>query len=106
MMTDKIDTLNDEQLDKKPATRTKKPKMFHVVLLNDDFSPMDFVVFILKNIFHKSQQEAEMLMLQVHIEGKGIAGTYTFEIAETKQILTMDVAKIEQHPLMAVLEEA
>ncbi len=86
-------------------TKVKKPSMWNVVLCNDDFTPMDFVVFVLKHIFHKSQQDADMLTLDIHLKGKGIAGTFSYEVAETKQALTMDMAKLEQHPLLAVLEK-
>jgi ATP-dependent Clp protease adaptor protein ClpS len=85
--------------------KVKKPPMYHVILLNDDFTTQDFVVFILQKIFHKSQRDAESLMLDVHLIGKGIAGTYIREVAETKVKETMDLAKLEQHPLMAVLEK-
>jgi ATP-dependent Clp protease adaptor protein ClpS len=90
----------------RPATKIKKPSMYHVVLLNDDFTPMDFVVFILQKIFHKSLQDANLIMLEVHKKGKGIAGTYTYEVAEMKAIETLEAAKREQHPLQAVVERA
>src|SRR4051812_7529539 len=84
------------------AERTKpklrKPHMFNVILLNDDFTPMAFVVHVLELIFHKQRQEAELIMLEVHQKGKAIAGTYNLEIAETRLMKTIDMARQAQHP--------
>ena len=73
---------------------------------NDDFTPMDFVVAILMKVFKKSVDEAEQLMMEVHKKGKGVAGVYTFEIAETKVSQVMNAAKRAQHPLQCTLEKA
>jgi len=84
--------------------KTKKPRKFKVLLLNDDFTPMDFVIDLLITVFHKSSAEATRLMLTVHQEGKGIAGVYTREIAETKAVQARQFAKSEGHPLLAQIE--
>lgn len=86
-------------------TKTKKPSMWNVVMLNDDFTPMDFVVGILMKIFHKSRAEAEAITFQVHVEGKGIAGTYTFEVAEMKVQDAMDLARRAGHPFQCTIEQ-
>ncbi|MCX7602044.1 MAG: ATP-dependent Clp protease adapter ClpS [Meiothermus sp.] len=86
----------------KPATRT--PAMYKVLLLNDDYTPMDFVVFVLMRFFKKSELEATRIMLQVHHAGVGIAGVYPFEIAETKANQVMELARAEGHPLQCTIE--
>ena len=84
----------------------KEPKKFKVLLLNDDFSTMDFVIEVLMNIFHKPFDDALNIMLSIHKQGKGICGIYTFEIAETKITQVRKIAKKHGYPLRAVLEEA
>src|SRR4051812_5240260 len=84
---------------------TKKPAMYRVLLLNDDFTPMDFVVHILERFFSKNKQEATEIMLQVHRRGVGVCGTYTYEIAETKVSLVMDYARKNEHPLQCTMEK-
>ncbi len=90
----------------KPRPKTKKPSQYRVVLLNDDYTPMDFVIGILMGIFKKDQAEATRIMLNVHKSGIGICGVYTFEIAETKVAQVLDAAKREGHPLKCTLEKA
>ncbi|KIM06388.1 MAG: Clp protease ClpS [Sulfurovum sp. PC08-66] len=82
-----------------------KPKMYRVLLHNDDYTTMDFVIMILIKIFHKSQQEAEIIMLDVHKKGRGTCGIYTFEIAQTKVEQVKRLAKENQFPLLATMEE-
>ena len=89
----------------KPHVKTKKPSMYRVVLLNDDFTPMEFVVAVLKSVFDKSPQEATEIMMQVHREGVGVAGIYTYEIAETKAALVVDMARRSLHPLQCEIEK-
>lgn len=84
--------------------RHDKPKMFNVVLVNDDYTTMEFVTSILCDVFNKSVEEAERIMLHVHEKGKGVAGTYTYDIAETKQAMAMDRAHAEEHPLRVELQ--
>ena len=85
--------------------KLKKPSMYKVILLNDDFTPMDFVILILKRFFRKSEEEASKIMLQVHHQGAGIAGVYSHEIAETKVYLVNEFARSNQHPLKCIMEE-
>lgn len=83
-----------------------EPKKYKVILLNDDYSSMDFVVEVLMNIFHKPFDEAVNIMLSVHREGKGICGVYTYDIAETKVNHVRETAKRNGYPLRAMVEEA
>ena len=89
----------------KVRPKTKKPSMYRVLLMNDDYTPMEFVVSILMGIFKKTQEEATQVMLNVHQTGMGTCGVYTFEIAETKVAQVMDAAKRAQHPLQCTLEK-
>ncbi len=89
-----------------PLTRTKRPSLYKVVLLNDDFTPMEFVVQILENIFHKPHADAMQIMLEVHNKGAGICGTYTKDIAETKADEVIRIARINEHPLQCIVEKA
>ena len=89
----------------KPRTRTKKPRLYKVLLLNDDYTPMDFVIFILEQYFNKSRSEATGIMLQVHRTGIGICGVFTFEVAETKVSQVMNLAKQSEHPLQCTMEK-
>jgi ATP-dependent Clp protease adaptor protein ClpS len=82
----------------------KKPRKFKVVLINDDFTPMEFVCELLVYVFRKSAAEATRLMLTIHESGKGIAGVYTKEIAEAKAVQAQQFARAEGHPLMATIE--
>ena len=90
----------------KPAARVKKPSMYKVVMLNDDYTPMEFVVMVLERFFNKSHDEATHIMMHVHQKGVGICGVYTYEIAETKVSQVMDLARQHQHPLQCTLEKA
>ncbi|MBK7845485.1 MAG: ATP-dependent Clp protease adapter ClpS [Bdellovibrionales bacterium] len=90
----------------KSRSKTKEPSLYKVVLLNDDFTPMDFVVQILKKFFGKSEAEANNIMLQVHNQGAGIAGVFSHEIAETKVYLVHEYSRQSQHPLKCVMEKA
>ncbi len=84
--------------------RVSVPKMFRVLLLNDDFTPMDFVVLVLKRFFGKSDEQATAVMLDVHKKGSGTAGTFTLETAEMKVMQTNQFARMNQYPLKATLE--
>jgi len=83
----------------------EEPKMYRVMLHNDDYTSMDFVVEVLTSIFHKSEQEAVDIMLQVHQKGKGLCGIYTYEIAEAKVWQTKEMAKANEFPLLVTMEE-
>ena len=87
-------------------TRPKKPSQFKVLLLNDDFTPMEFVVMVLKRFFNMDLEQATRVMLHVHQKGVGVCGIFTYEIAETKVNQVMDFAKANQHPLQCTLEKA
>lgn len=89
----------------KPKPRLEEPRFYKVILLNDDFTPMDFVVLILSKFFQKNADEATQIMLQVHNQGSGVAGTYSYEIAETKVYLVNDYARKNKHPLKCVMEK-
>jgi ATP-dependent Clp protease adaptor protein ClpS len=84
--------------------KVKRPSMWNIVFYNDDYTPMDFVEFALKTVFHMSTLDALALTLAVHTQGKGIAGTYTFEVAEQKQYEVMLAARVEEHPLRVEVE--
>lgn len=85
--------------------RTKKPSLYKVLLLNDDYTPMEFVVHVLERFFNKNREEATQIMLHVHQRGVGVCGVYTFEIAETKVAQTIDFARKHQHPLQCTMEK-
>lgn len=85
--------------------KLKKPSMYKVLLLNDDYTPMDFVILILKRFFRKSEEDAAKIMLQVHHQGAGIAGVYTHEIAETKVYTVNEFSKANKYPLKCVMDE-
>ena len=89
----------------KERDKTKKPSMYRVILMNDDYTPMEFVVSILMGVFNHSQEEATRIMLNVHRNGIGVCGIFTFEIAETKVSQVMDAARRNQHPLQCTLEK-
>ena len=86
--------------------QTKKPALYKVLLLNDDYTPMEFVVFVLEQFFQKGKEDAVRLMLQVHQNGMGICGIFTFEVAESKVKQVMDCAKENEHPLQCAMEKA
>jgi len=85
--------------------KIKQPPLYRVVLLNDDFTPMEFVVEILESVFGMERTRATQVMLEVHTKGKGICGMYNFEIAETKVAQVMGIAEQNQHPLLCTMEE-
>lgn len=84
----------------------ERPPLYRVVLLNDDFTPMEFVVDVLESIFGMQRTRATQVMLEVHTKGKGICGVFNFEIAETKVAQVMGIAKQQQHPLLCTMEES
>jgi ATP-dependent Clp protease adaptor protein ClpS len=86
--------------------KTKEPSLFGVVLLNDDYTPMQFVVDVLESLFQKSPAEAFRVMMQVHREGRGLAGVYTWEVAETKVDTLIAAAREQGYPLQATIEDA
>lgn len=95
----------DQLMLAEPEVKTKRPPFFKVVLLNDDFTPMDFVVFILKDIFHKNHEDAVSTMLDVHNKGAGICGVFTRDVAETKSELVTTLARRKEYPLQCLVEK-
>ncbi len=85
--------------------KTKKPSLYKVLLLNDDYTPMEFVVLVLERFFNKGREEATRIMLHVHHKGVGICGVYTYEVAETKVTQVTDFARQHQHPLQCTMEK-
>ena len=92
-------------LDLDVDNETAEPKQYKVLLLNDDYTPMDYVIFVLKKFFSKSETEAHAIMLDVHHKGAGVAGIYSFEVAETKVAQVNQFSKTNQYPLKTTLEE-
>jgi ATP-dependent Clp protease adaptor protein ClpS len=84
---------------------TKKPSLYKVLLLNDDYTPMEFVIHVLEKFFNKGREDATQVMLHVHQKGVGVCGVYTYEVAETKVAQTMDSARQHQHPLQCRMEK-
>lgn len=82
------------------------PRMYHVILLNDDFTPMDFVTLVLRRFFAKTEEQAAQIMLDVHRKGSGLAGIFTFELAEMKTMQVNQFSQMHQHPLKCIMEEA
>ena len=101
------DDRNDNGVDvvTKTKPKTKKPSMYRVLLLNDDYTSMEFVIHVLERYFNKDQQEATQIMLHVHQKGIGVCGIYPFEIAETKVMQVTDLARKNQHPLQCTMEK-
>lgn len=91
-------------LDSQP--KTKKPSMYNVLLLNDDYTPMEFVIMVLEKVFNKKQEEATQIMIHVHKNGIGVCGTFTYEVAESKCKSVMDMAKKNEHPLQSAMEKS
>jgi ATP-dependent Clp protease adaptor protein ClpS len=89
----------------KTITRTKKPSLYRVLLLNDDYTPMEFVVYVLERFFQKSREEATTIMLHVHQNGVGVCGVFTYEVAETKVAQVLDLARRHEHPLQCTMEK-
>ncbi len=101
----RIDDDGDAGLALKTRTRNKKPSMYKVLMLNDDYTPMEFVVYVLQRFFAMPDERARQIMLHVHQRGVGICGVYTYEVAETKVNQVMDLARENQHPLQCTIEK-
>jgi len=89
----------------KPKAETKRPSLYKVLMLNDDYTPMEFVVYVLQRFFNMDQTRAVDVMLTVHNKGVAVVGVYSFEIAETKVTQVMDCARSNQHPLQCTIEK-
>lgn len=103
---DRPQTQGDAGILTEKKTKTRRPPMYRVMLINDDYTTMDFVVYILETVFGKSKEEAHQLMLQVHQSGMGVCGIYSKEIAETKVQTVIHLARKEGFPLQCVMELA
>ena len=90
----------------KTRSKTKKPTPYRVLMLNDDYTPMEFVVLVLQRFFRMDMDQATQVMLHVHQKGVGVCGTFSYEVAETKVSQVMDFARQNQHPLQCTLEKA
>ena len=106
--TDDNDVGNDSDtgIAVRTKPKTKKPAMYQVIMLNDDYTPMEFVILVLERFFSKSSEEATQIMMHVHQKGVGVCGVFTFEVAEMKVQQVMDLARQHQHPLQCTLEKA
>ena len=100
-----IDQDNKVLIKKRTKKKLKKPSLYKVVMLNDDYTPMDFVVYLLKTFFKKNHEEASKIMLEVHNKGAAICGIFTFEIAETKILKVINTARNNGFPLLCILEK-
>jgi ATP-dependent Clp protease adaptor protein ClpS len=96
---------NEEAVVSESKEKLQKPPLYRVVIHNDDFTTMEFVVLVLRDVFNKSESEAFRIMLQVHTEGAGVAGVYTYEIANMKAEKATDLARASEFPLLFTLEE-
>jgi ATP-dependent Clp protease adaptor protein ClpS len=99
------DPQHDEAVITERKEKLKQPPRYKVLLHNDDFTTMDFVVYVLVTIFHKAESDAVRIMLAVHNQGVGVAGVYTYEIAETKVAQATNLARAHEYPLLCTLEE-
>lgn len=105
MMSDEFDDDGDAGVAVQTRTRTRRPPMYKVLLLNDDYTPMEFVVHILERFFHMTHAQAFEIMLTVHKKGVAVVGVFSHEIAETKVTQVMDLARRHQHPLQCTMEK-
>ena len=102
---DRRDSRQDTGTITRTRPKTKKPSLYRVMLLNDDYTPMEFVVLILQDVFNKTREEAVAVMLQVHNKGVGECGTFPYEVAETKVARVTETARKNQHQLQCVMEQ-
>ena len=107
-MSNKVRVTTSDKVDVtvKEKDRVAYPSMYDVIFLNDDYTPMEFVVMVLEKIFNKKQEEATQIMLHVHKNGIGVCGTFTYEVAESKCKSVMDMAKKNEHPLQCTMEKS
>ena len=102
---DSIHDSNDYAV-KEAKPKLKRPSLYRVILINDDYTPMEFVVEILESVFGMERGKATRVMLEVHTKGKGICGVFSYEIAETKVAQVTSIAREQQHPLLCTMEES
>ena len=99
------DPQNDQGVLEETRQQTRKPTLFRVILLNDDYTTMEFVVQLVETVFHKTPSAAHQIMMQVHTQGHAVCGAYSYEVAETKVATVQDLARRGGFPLQATLEE-
>ena len=99
------DQNNEVLIQKNTKKKLKRPSLYKVIMLNDDFTPMDFVVYLLKTFFQKNNDEASKIMLEIHNKGSGICGVFTYEIAETKILKVINTSRNNGFPLFCILEK-
>lgn len=85
--------------------KTRRPSLYRVLILNDDYTPMEFVVYVLERFFNKTREDATRIMLHVHQNGVGVCGVYSYEVAETKVAQVLDLARRNEHPLQCTMEK-
>ena len=102
---DNLDNDKDGQMLLEKEPKTKKPSLYRVIMLNDDYTPMEFVVLVLQRFFGHNHEMAQQIMLHVHQRGVGVCGVYSYEVAETKAAQVMDFARQNEHPLQLQLEK-
>jgi len=105
-MTDEHEQSGHDLVVEQVRPKLKKPPLYRVILLNDDYTPMEFVVDVLEKIFSMDREKATRVMLQVHTQGRGVCGVYTYEIAETKVAQVNSYSRQHQHPLLCTMEES
>ena len=98
------DSDNETGVVTRTRVKTKKPSLYRVLILNDDYTPMEFVVLVLEHFFSKTREEATRIMLHVHNHGVGVCGVFTYEVAETKVAQVLDLARRNEHPLQCTME--
>jgi len=101
-----VNSNHSEQLKTKPSKiKPKLPSLYKVIILNDDYTPMEFVVYVIQKVFQKTYDDATRLMLKIHTEGIGVCGMFPLEIAEMKMNQVINLAKEDQHPLQCIIEK-
>ena len=103
-MNEKDDRGSGDLLVEEAPPRVKKPKMYRVIMVNDDYTPMEFVVHVLESFFSMNRQQATKVMLEVHTKGKGVCGIFPYDLAETKATQVVDYARSNEHPLICTVE--
>tara|TARA_B100001013_G_scaffold292045_1_gene192040 strand:+ start:750 stop:1076 length:327 start_codon:yes stop_codon:yes gene_type:complete len=104
-LTQNPEPIDDILIEKKTKKKLVKPSLYKVIMLNDDYTPMDFVVYLLKNFFNKNHNEASKIMLEVHNKGAGVCGIFSYEIAETKMLKVINISRNNGFPLLCTLEK-
>jgi ATP-dependent Clp protease adaptor protein ClpS len=102
--SDEMDTEGEGQVITEKRVQTKRPRLYRIVLINDDYTPMEFVVWLIQTVFHKSEAESAQLMLKVHHQGSAVCGVYPYDVARTKLYQVKTLAHKHEHPLECIME--